>query len=297
MSFIKRRVAMLQFVLCAHTSAASRRRWMVGLGLGLLANGAIGSIAQAQLAVGSVLNLSSRSTDNPGRRVTIELADSNRLVYRSGQFGVASTATGSQINLGALDRRVTILPSSSSFAQAYADVTTSVGDLPLDSAGGFQGDIPKFIQNISLKTADGNRQLVSFTLKSVNFNPQTNSGEVTGLFVDEAGKAYPATGEFSLDPTTGCKCAYAMKLEVLPGAAVGPPESPAAPGGGGGGGGGGFWPLAAFAALPAFLADSSDNSSAPPTNSPPEAIPTPALLPATIGLLWKVRRRRSASQE
>jgi hypothetical protein len=290
MSLIKLRVATSEFAFSSRTSAVGRR-WLAGLGLSLLANAMAAPIVQAQLAVGSVLNLSARSTNSPPRRVTIELADSSRLVYRSGQFGVASTPAGSAIALGSLDRQVAVLPSTDSFAQAYADVTTAVGDLPLDSAGGLQADIPNFIQNISLKTADGNRQLVNFTLKTVNFNPQTNIGEVTGIFVDAAGKEYPAIGEFALDPTAGCKCSYTMQLKVLPGEATPLPDP--TPTIGGGGGGGGAWPLLLLAAaLPFAFGNDSDNAASAPPPVPGDAVPTPALLPAAIGLFWKVRRRQ-----
>ncbi len=236
---------------------------------------------RAELASGSVLNIASQGVAIvPDRQVTIELEESNRLVFRSGQTGrlLPTANQGSQLTLGlGTDRQINILPSSAAFANAYADTRTSIQDLPLNSLGVFQGEIPGFIQNIWLKTAGGAREVVSFTLFSVKYNPQTGQGEMTGAFVAADGKEQFANGGFNLDPSDGCACNYTLQLEVQTIAnGGGPPGGGSPPSGGGIGGpsgpiggstgggiGGGFpFPLLALAALP-FLGNDGDNQTAP----------------------------------
>jgi hypothetical protein len=305
---------------------------------------------RAELASGSVLNIASQGVAIvPDRKVTIELEESNRLVFRSGQTGrlLPTANQGSQLTLGlGTDRQINILPSSAAFANAYADTSTIVQDLPLNSLGVFQGEIPGFIQNIWLKTAGGAREVVSFTLFSVNYNAQTGQGEMTGAFVAADGKEQFANGGFNLDPSDGCACNYTLQLEVqtIANGGGGPPGGGGPAGGGtptgvpsgpiggstGGGIGGGFpFPLLALAALPFLGNDNDDNQTAPipvasnpvedspgnptgntpnnppggpptggpPTGGPPNGeqppnpVPSPALLPGLMGLIWKARQR------
>jgi hypothetical protein len=242
---------------------------------------------RAELASGSVLNLASQGVGVvPDRQVTIELEENNRLVFRSGQTGrfLPTANQGSQLTLGlGTDRQVSILPSSATFANAYADTRTIIQDLPLNSVGVFQGEIPGFIQNIWLKTAGGAREMVSFTLFSVNYNAQTGQGEMSGAFINADGKEQFANGAFNLDPTDGCACNYTMQLEVQsianggggppgggspgggpPGGGTGitPPSGPIGGGTGSGIGGGFPFPLLALAALP-FLGNDGGNQTAP----------------------------------
>ncbi len=288
--------------------------------------------ARAEITSGSVLNIASQGIGVvPDRKVTIELEENNQLVFRSGQAGrlLPTANQGSQLTLGlGIDRQINILPSSATFATAYADTSTVVQDLPLNRMGVFQGEIPGFIQNIWLKTAGGNREVVSFTLFSVKYNAQTGQGEMTGAFVEADGTEHLANGSFLLDPNDGCTCNYAMQLEVQTiangggppggdgpsgtGSGVGVPAGPI--GGSTGGGIGGFLPLLAFAALPFTFGGNSDQSPPPPapeaspevppeTDTPPPkpptpkpdkppAVPSPALLPGLIGLIWQTRRRQ-----
>jgi hypothetical protein len=252
------------------------------------------SVVRAELASGSVLNIASQGVGVvPDRKVTIELEENNRLVFRSGQTGrfLPTANQGSQLTLGlGSDRQVSILPSSATFANAYADTRTIIQDLPLNSLGVFQGEIPGFIQNIWLKTTGGAREMVNFTLFSVNYNAQTGQGEMSGAFINADGKEQFANGAFNLDPTDGCACNYTMQLEVqsianggggppgggVPGGGVpggGVPGGGGPPGGGvppgpiggstGGGIGGAFpFPLLALAALP-FLGNDDGNQTAP----------------------------------
>jgi hypothetical protein len=324
--------------------------------------------ARAELASGSVLNMASQGVSTmPDRQVMIELEADNRLVFRSGQAGrlLPTADQGSQLTLGlGPDRQISILPSSATFANAYADTQTIIQDLPLNRVGVFQGEIPGFIQNIWLKTVGGGRERVSFTLFSVNYNARTGQGAISGAFINADGKEQFANGAFNLDPTDGCTCNYTMQLEVqtIANGGGGPPggSSPAsggsatsAPSGpiggppiGGSGIGGGFpYPLLALAAIP-FLSNDGDNSPAatpvasnpgesapnnppgsppgnppgsspdnpPPTDNPngvpptggspnadqpptpPQPVPTPALLPGLMGLAWKARQRHRQIQ-
>jgi hypothetical protein len=303
---------------------------------------------RAELTSGSVLNIASQGIGIvPNRKVTIELEESNRLVFRSGQAGrlLPTANQGSQLTLGlGGDRQINILPSSATFATAYADTSTIIQELPLNSVGVFQGEIPGFIQNIWLKTAAGAREAVNFTLFSVNYNAQTGQGEMTGAFIEADGTEHLANGSFRLDPNDGCTCNYAMQLEVQTIAAGSGIPGGAGPAGGGssaGGaappagitGGGGAFPLWALAALPfafAFGGSSDNNASAPPNASPTPSpngpsnggnpnppnnggnpnppdksptgdqkptIPTPALLPGVIGMVWQSwRRQRSMAK-
>jgi hypothetical protein len=250
--------------------------------------------ARAELASGSVLNIASQGASvMPDRQLTIELEADNRLVFRSGQAGrlLPTANQGSQLTLGlGTDRQISILPSSATFANAYADTRTIIQDLPLNSVGVFQGEVPGFIQNIWLKTAGGAREMVSFTLFSVNYNAQTGQGEMSGAFITADGQEQFANGAFNLDPTDGCACNYTMQLEVQtianggsgtsgggsPAGGGSGTSAPSGPIGGppGGGSGIGFpYPLLAIAALP-FLGndgdDGSDNQAAatPVTSNP-----------------------------
>jgi hypothetical protein len=251
--------------------------------------------ARAELASGSVLNIASQGVGVvPDRKVTIELEADNRLVFRSGQTGrfLPTANQGSQLTLGlGTDRQISILPSSATFANAYADTRTMIQDLPLNSLGVFQGEIPGFIQNIWLKTAAGAREMVSFTLFSVKYNAQTGQGEMSGAFINADGKEQFANGAFNLDPTDGCACNYTMQLEVqaIANGGGGPPGGGSPAGGGtgitppsgpiggstGGGIGGGFpFPLLALAALPFFSNDGGNQTV--PTTVPSNPIGNPS---------------------
>jgi hypothetical protein len=289
---------------------------------------------RAELASGSVLNIASQGMGIvPDRKVMIELEANNRLVFRSGHTGrlLPTANQGSQLTFGlGTDRQINILPSSAAFATAYADTSTIVQDLPLNSLGVFQGEIPGFIQNIWVKTAGGNREVVSFTLFSVTYNAQTGQGEMTGAFVEANGKEHLANGAFNLDPSDGCACNYTMQLQVQAppggpgggspaggsagsGTGISPPPGPI--GAGTGSGIGGAFPLLALTALPLFFHDHSNQpespSHQPPGNStppgnqppgnqpphsdnPPQEAPTPALLPGVIGMIGKTWRRQRA---
>jgi hypothetical protein len=287
---------------------------------------------RAELTSGSVLNIASQGMGIvPDRKVMIELEANNRLVFRSGHTGrlLPTANQGSQLTLGlGTDRRINILPSSAAFATAYADTSTIVQDLPLNSLGVFQGEIPGFIQNIWVKTTGGNRAVVSFTLFSVTYNAQTGQGEMTGAFVEANGKEHLANGAFNLDPSDGCACNYTMQLQVqaTPGGPTGgspaggsagsgtgisPPPGPI--GGTTGSGIGGAFPLLALTALPWFFNAHSNHQESPanpppghstpgnsaPGNPPPHSdnppqAPTPALLPGVIGMIWKTWRRQRA---
>jgi hypothetical protein len=243
---------------------------------------------RAELASGSVLNIASQGMGIvPDRKVMIELEADNRLVFRSGHTGrlLPTANQGSQLTLGlGTDRQINILPSSVTFATAYADTRTIVQDLPLNSLGVFQGEIPGFIQNIWVKTAGGGREVVSFTLFSVNYNEQTGQGELTGAFIEANGKERLANGSFNLDPRDGCACNYTMQLAVQ--ALAGGPGGPGGPGGGSAvgtppppigatppGGGGSAFPLLALAALPFFSNDHSNHQESPGNQPPGNSTP------------------------
>jgi hypothetical protein len=226
------------------------------------------------------------------------------------------------------DQRINVVGASASLQRAYADRDTIVQDVSLDGSGKFRG-AQMFLQNIWIKGKNGDRQSANFILRSFDFNAKTGIGKIAGAFVDATGAESPATGSFSAFYGDDCISAYSIQLEVaaLPDAPKPLTELPSNPAPGtpsisGGGGGGGMSPAWLAVGAPFFWLGGGGGSSsdtivpppetiAPPsvisppipmppllppptTPQPPEqSVPTPALLPGLIGLMWKMRRQKA----
>lgn len=258
----------------------------VTVGLTLLVVG-ITLPAKAELKTGSSLSLMSLSTDEQAAKlhVSIQLESTGQYLFHSGTalrllpqqllFSTPASDSPSMIldfgvNQNWQDQRINVSESGGDFATAYADRTTVIQDLPLTAAGEFKGELPGFIQNIWLKTAEGQRQSVSFTLKSFRYDPAIGQAELTGVFVEADGTTSAAKGSLSGFLKDNCINAYALQIEVDQPTLTkdappidAPPVAAARPGGGAAatGGGGGFFPFLALFGLPFLFGGGSDNNS------------------------------------
>lgn len=258
----------------------------VTVGLTLLVVGIV-LPAKAELKTGSSLSLMSLSTDEQAAKlhVSIQLELTGQYLFHSGtalrllpQPLMFSTPVSDRpsmildfgVNQNWQDQRINVSESGGDFATAYADRDTVIQDLPLTATGEFKGELPRFIQNIWLKTADGQRQPVSFTLKSLRYDPAIGQAELTGVFVEADGTTSAAKGSLSGFLKDNCMNAYVLQIEVdqptltkdappidAPSIADSPLGSGASPGGGGGG----FFPFLALFGLPFLLSGGSDNNS------------------------------------
>jgi hypothetical protein len=279
--------------------------------------------AQARLMVGSTITLAPiQNKQSAQMRLSIALESTGQTVFRSGRsmrFLTGSTdmkmPTSFVLDFGVgqnrQDHRINVIGGEGSFASAYADAQTTISDIALTADGTYSGS-SSFLQNIWIKTSDGGRQRLSFTLKNFTYDATSGKGNLMGVFTDWEGNTSNAIGSFSATPGDNCLNAYRLDLQVLSDDVPpeNPPESPPenppgappeAPPGAPPGAPPNLTPLLGLFMLIPLVGHDSGSDQDPsegmnePDRAPQDSIPTPALLPAAIAFCLKHRRRSAFS--